>query len=232
MLFKRRDKEPFFRRMGQMIWPRAGWSRASQYVGHRLGRMGASPYSIAAGVATGVAVSFTPFLGLHILAAAIFCLVVRAHVLSSTIGTLIGNPWTFPLMFALTGNVGAAILGEPLGDLVPSWDWNALWDNPGSYLLTLLGTLKPFIVGGLPVAAVAWLITYSLVKRGLVRYRLRRLRRINAKKGSRLRNGLAQVKEKVQTVKEKAQSVKDAHMEKRAIKAQSTTSGDGTAPAE
>jgi len=174
MLFKRREKLPWYQNLRQWVWPQSGWGRAASYVGHRLGRMNATPHAIAAGFASGVAISFTPFLGFHLMGAALMSLILRGHVISSAIGTLIGNPWTFPLIFAATGNLGAWYIGENLDTLMPTWDWAALLDDPLGYLGNLIPGLMPFIYGGIPAFIGSWVVSYILVKRGLLRYRAKR----------------------------------------------------------
>ncbi|MFD1379243.1 DUF2062 domain-containing protein [Fodinicurvata halophila] len=67
MLFRPRSPRPFFKRLRNAIWPRRSWKRSARYVGHRLGRIPSTPYSIAAGFASGAAISFTPLLGFHFL---------------------------------------------------------------------------------------------------------------------------------------------------------------------
>ena len=60
-----------------MLWPRRGWTRMALYIQHRLGRLPGTPYRIAAGFACGAAISFTPFLGLHFVLAALGALALR-----------------------------------------------------------------------------------------------------------------------------------------------------------
>jgi uncharacterized protein (DUF2062 family) len=76
-MFKRRIPLPFYRRLKEIFWPTAGFRRSMRYVAHRLGRLPGTPYRIAAGFACGAAVSFTPFIGFHILLAMLFALLIR-----------------------------------------------------------------------------------------------------------------------------------------------------------
>ncbi len=52
----------------------------------RLRSLKGSPGSIAAGAATGVMVSFTPFIGLHTLLAIVIAWLIRANVLAAAFG--------------------------------------------------------------------------------------------------------------------------------------------------
>ena len=80
----------------------------------RVLRMPGSPYSLAAGFACGVAVSFTPLIGFHLVLAAVLAYLIRANVIASWAGTIFGNPWTFPFIFILLHKVGNYII-EMLG---------------------------------------------------------------------------------------------------------------------
>ena len=64
-----------------------GWRRYEKRMLARLSRLGGTPYSIAAGVACGVAVSFTPFVGLHFVLAVATAWLVRGNVLAGMLGT-------------------------------------------------------------------------------------------------------------------------------------------------
>src|SRR3546814_6570308 len=82
-MFKRRIPLPFHRRARSFLWPRGGWRRSGTYVAHRLRRLPGPPYRIAAGFASGAAISFTPFIGLHFVLATLLALCLkigREHV--------------------------------------------------------------------------------------------------------------------------------------------------------
>lgn len=96
-------------RIRDLIWPRNGFIRAWKYLAIRLSRIAASPHGIAAGFAAGVAISFTPLLGLHIALGCALAFVTRGSILAALLGTLAGNPITFPLFFSATYWVGARI---------------------------------------------------------------------------------------------------------------------------
>ena len=116
MVFKRRNKLSWTRWFAEGIYPRAGWKRAATYIGHRLKRLPGSPYHIARGVGVGVYISFTPFFGLHFVAAALLAILFRGSILAAILGTFFGNPITFP--FIATGSLtfGHWLLS---GDVLP-----------------------------------------------------------------------------------------------------------------
>ncbi len=174
MLFRRRDGLSWWKVFIGWLWPRSGWWRAIQYIFLRVARLQGSTHHIAAGFAAGVAVSFTPFLGLHFLLGFALAWLTRGHLLASAIGTVVGNPWTFPLIFALTGRIGALFLDDAVVHNIPVWSWEALFDAPVIYLSAFLPLVFPLIVGGIPVAIFAWIIVYFPLRSVLRQFRARR----------------------------------------------------------
>jgi uncharacterized protein len=136
--------------------------------------MPGSTHSIAAGIASGAAVSFTPFLGLHFLLGFVLAWIVRGNLLASAFGTAVGNPWTFPLIFALTGEVGALLLGQDVTVNVPALTWDHFWNSPMDYFGSVL---PPLLVGSIPVAILVWLLVYLGFRSLISGYRESRDRR-------------------------------------------------------
>jgi len=182
MLFRRRVNLSFGQKFLGFLWPRSGWVRATKYIWHRVARLPGTPHSIAAGFAAGAAVSFTPFLGLHFLMGFAVAWLTRGNMLASAIGTAVGNPWTFPFIFALTGQVGALILGHDVTAGVPAWSWAELMAAPLHYLSSFLPVVFPLIVGGVPVAIVVWLLFYISLKGLLIGYHANRQQKLKAKR--------------------------------------------------
>ena len=110
-MFIRRNKKSITKKIIDWVWPSTGFSRAFKYLAHRLGRLSATPYQISAGFACGAAVSFTPFIGLHFILSSICAYLIRGSIIASAIGTVVGNPLTFPFIWALTYETGAILLG-------------------------------------------------------------------------------------------------------------------------
>lgn len=164
MLFERRQKLTRWQKIKRFIWPETGFRRANKYLFYRLVRLPGSVHSIAAGVASGAAVSFTPFIGLHFILGFVLAWMTRGNMLASAFGTVIGNPWTFPLIFALTGSIGQNFLGgAPLGT-VEAISFNGLIDDPWNFFIDVFVMLKPFIIGGIPVALIVWFLFYAVMK--------------------------------------------------------------------
>lgn len=177
MVFKRAIARNRVGNIREWVWPRAGWRRTLKYLGYRLVRLDASSHSIAAGVAAGASISFTPFLGLHLFGAFLLAFITRGHLLASVFGTFVGNPWTFPLIFLVTGELGRLILGGDNNQVIPPWSWDAVLYDPFAYFLELMPLLKPYIIGGIPFAFGVWVLVYFTVRRAIDRYRKRKMLR-------------------------------------------------------
>lgn len=173
-MFKRRIPLPIHKRAGAFIWPRGGWRRSGAYVAHRLRRLPGTPYRIAAGFACGAAVSFTPFIGLHFVLGALLALAVRGNVIASAIGTVVGNPWTFPLIWLWTYSLGRWVLGGGHGFKLLPEDLSLMrliFDHPFEVLL-------PMVIGSIPTAVVAWFVFFWPLQRTVAVYQRTRKRRL------------------------------------------------------
>lgn len=173
MVMARRHPRPLLIRMRGWIWPHIGWRRAGRYMLKRLHRLPGTPHSIAAGLASGIAVSFAPLIGLHLLGALALCWLVRGNYLAGAIGSLVGNPWTLPFMFATDYRLGSYLLGRPsLGlHLLAELSWSRLLDD-------LWLVLWPMLVGALPLAVLCGLASYAVLLPLVARIQERRRQRI------------------------------------------------------
>ena len=179
-MFGRRNPIPVHHRVWSVVWPKAGWRRASRYMAHRVRRLPGTPYRIAAGVASGAAVSFTPFIGLHFVAAALLALLLRGNVVASAIGTAVGNPWTFPFIWTWIYTLGQWLMGaDAASDFPATLDLDYIFERP-------LDVLWPMTLGALPTAAVVWITIFWLVRGAVAEYQHVRHNRIRRKVRARL----------------------------------------------
>ncbi|GAK33851.1 hypothetical protein AQ1_01743 [alpha proteobacterium Q-1] len=172
MLFRRKIPLNLWQKMRQMLWPKRGWSRAFLYIWHRLVRLKDSAHGVAAGVASGVAISFTPFMGFHLIGAMGIAFAARGNVLAAWAGTLVGNPWTFPFIWMGTYRLGNWIIGGTMGEAAASGlSFDLLVHHPTQALGPLL---LPMAIGGLPLALISWFVTYWLARRSIERFQAAR----------------------------------------------------------
>ena len=197
-MFNRREKLGPLRRLSRLLWPAMGWRRTGYYLKHRIGRLPGSPYQIAAGFACGAAISFSPFVGLHFIIGGIWAWLFKSNIISSAIGTVIGNPWTFPFIWTWIYHCGVW-MGAGSGsksDSIKELDLGTLFANIFGAMLA--GDIKllvdtagpvfwPMLIGSLPTMCVIWLVFYFLLKAMVESYQ----------KGRILRRGL-KIKEKIE----------------------------------
>lgn len=154
----------------------------------QLKRLQGTPYSIAAGFACGVAISFTPFIGLHLVMAAIIAWLIRGNVVSSAIGTLIGNPWTFPFIWIAVLSTGRFLLGD--ASAVGNVNFIRIFESASKALITfdfrnfgrdVWPIFFPMLIGCIPYFIVAWFVSYELIKTTLDKIALRRAKRSQMK---------------------------------------------------
>lgn len=193
-MFRRRNPLPTLRWLQGLLWPRTGWRRFFVYYLRRLTRLSGTPHNIAAGVASGAAISFTPFVGLHVVLGALLALIVRGNLLAMMAGTLIGNPWTFPFIWVASYEVGQYLLGGHAGGVQPApWSFadvagyvaavarQASTDGPWPMVKHLATDLRvvawPMLVGGIPLGIITGLLIYFPLARAIGFYQLARQRR-------------------------------------------------------
>lgn len=203
-MFKRRHPLPILKRAGGWLWPRIGWRRSGAYVAHRLRRLPGTPYRVAAGFASGAAISFTPFIGLHFVLAALLALLIRGNVVAAAIGTVVGNPWTFPLIWLWIYTLGNWILGGPgLTALPDNLSFHHFIESP-------LRVFLPMVVGGIPTAIVAWFVFFWPLQSTIAEYQKARRRRLR----KRLEKMLHHEAERPRAVKPKPVLAKTAKYER------------------
>ena len=160
-----------------------GWRRYWDYLKIRVARIKGSPYAIAAGFAAGSAVSFTPLMGFHFMLGFVLAWITRASYIASAIGTVVGNPWTFPFIWVLIYGAGVWVLEAthevPFVDAFISYFFGMGWFEKiveQSFTLDAIfndfdGTVSriwskpvallfPMLVGGVPVGVVAWFLSF------------------------------------------------------------------------
>ena len=205
-MFARRTPLPLLRRIGGVFWPSAGWRRATSYIAHRVRRLPESPYRIAAGFASGAAISFTPFIGAHFIGAAMLALLLRGNVVASAIGTIVGNPWTFPFIWAWIYSLGSWLTGgDVIADLPKVLSLQYIFDRPWEVFL-------PMAIGGVLTAIVAWFVFFWPIHGAVTEYQRARQWRIRrkakARRGHPTRAAVAEVIGGAEIVKE-AEAVKE-----------------------
>lgn len=192
MVFKRRDKPPFPVRLREWIYPRRGYRRGIEYLGHRVRRLPDTPHRIALGFACGAFISFTPLFGFHLVFGAALAWLLGGNIVASVIGTLVGNPVTTPFIAALSLTLGRRILGHGVSGrdfgriaeafsqaVIGIWEsflsvfgfGHAQWHKLSLFFYDMAW---PYLVGGLLPGVVAGIVSYYLVRPLVGAYQARR----------------------------------------------------------
>ena len=118
------------------------------------------PEPIAIGLAWGAAVSFTPLLGFHILICFLGTYLMKGNLLAAAAGTVIGNPWTFPIFF---------FLAYKLGSLFYNNNIMKFEINISFWMENFEEIFIPTLIGSIPLSIFAWVITYRVSKYFLIK---------------------------------------------------------------
>ena len=178
MLFRRRIQEDRLTRLRVSMLPRRNYARSMRYYGKRVMRIRATPHAIAAGVAAGAFASFTPLMGFHFILSFALAFALRGSMIAAAFGTAVGNPLTFPMIWAGTLGLGRWILGiegngdaARFGEVFAQNGFAALWDP----------WIKPMLVGGIPLGLVVGCVFYVVTRLAVGAFQTRRAARQAAK---------------------------------------------------
>ena len=175
-MFRRRVPLSFVGRVKEILWPRKGFSRLYSYLVQRLLRMPGSAYSLASGFACGVAVSFTPLVGFHFLLACGLAYFIRGNMATALLGTIFGNPWTFPIIFVLLHEIGERLI-HYFG-LFSQLTIPEKGDVYGQFMAYFI----PMALGGVLMFIASWVISFLICYWGIVSWREHRIKKRQKKK--------------------------------------------------
>ncbi len=175
-LFKSRKKKSLSQIFKDSLWPSLGFKRLVRYLFLRVLRLQSSPLSIATGLAIGVAISFTPLLGAHIIISLGLSWLLRANKFATLLGTFVGNPWTLPFMLFLSYRTGLISIhffhkffpNIPLSShllAAPLFNFKDIYEHPSAFFFpTLFGSLPLGIGVGLSVFCISFTLLKSYRK--------------------------------------------------------------------
>jgi len=180
LVFKRREKRSLLQRALDFVYPRGGWGRAFHYLRHRVRRLPDSPERIARGIFAGVFTAFTPFYGLHFIAAALIARLMNGNIWAALAATFFGNPLTYIPIGVVSLKVGHFLLGSRFDEEVNTSllgkfygagkdlfsNFLALFNEAEANWAKLAvfyhEVFLPYLVGGIVPGIVAGLVCYYL----------------------------------------------------------------------
>jgi uncharacterized protein (DUF2062 family) len=176
MIFKRRERLPFWNRVRGFFAPKKGWRRGFEYIGRRVQRLPDTPHNIALGFACGAFASFTPLFTLHIALAVGLAWLFRSNLIAGAFGTVVGNPITFPFIAASSLRIGNWMLGKEDG--VEDVGHLTLAYVKEHFLDFFLSIFMPYLVGGAGPGILCAIGCYYLLRPIVATYQKRRRLRI------------------------------------------------------
>lgn len=134
-----------------------------------------SPDRVAAAIALGVGIGFSPFMGIHFVLAVGLAFLFKLNKVDAALGQFVGNPWTLPPVFAAGYALGRILLGFDRTE-VPNLPWDRLLHRDFWHAFTG-STLRPrlasFLVGTLVLATLIGLAAFVVVRAALRIYHRR-----------------------------------------------------------
>jgi uncharacterized protein len=174
-LFKRRIKLPLSENLRNRLWPRQGLRRTLHYWRHRVTRLPGTPHSIAAGVASGISMSFMPP-GLHMVMAAGLSFITRGNVIAGTlISVAFGNPVMTALLIGLDLGLGELLIGKRQRAVAGEISLLELFQHPVDSF-SRFG--MPFLLGAILLSVLSWIVTYFVMIRVVNFAHARRAKRL------------------------------------------------------
>ena len=141
--------------------------RIISYYKLRLARLPDSNYAISSGFACGAMVSFTPLLGLHFVLAVIFAYLIRGNFIAALIGTVVGNPITFPFIWGLIYKIGTYLTNIKLQKITHEINFDMIVNQTYDIFF-------PMLVGGIIIGPLVWIITYYVIYSFVASFKKRR----------------------------------------------------------
>ncbi len=153
----------------------------------RFVRLRGTPQQISLGLSLGIMVGMTPFLGAHTLIAVFLASLLKWSKITATIGVMITNPFTAPLIYPVTYKLGNMVTG--FSD--PS-QWSKIFESGGVVALMknspliIIDLIVGGMIVGIPLAIVTYYLVLGTVTRARMRIEIRRARRAAAKKAKKM----------------------------------------------
>jgi len=175
-------KLPVIRAFRRRRHYRLSWRRRAKLLLLDLLGREESPERVAAAIALGVGIGFSPFIGFHFWFALGLAFLLRLNKVDTVLGQFAGNPWTIPPVFVVGYRLGNVLLGYGEAEM-PNLPWDRLFHR--DFWQAFRGPafaprLSSFLLGTLAVAAVIAFVTY-FAARALLRLYHRRHPRVAAR---------------------------------------------------
>ncbi len=124
------------------------------------------PREVALGLALGLFIAMSPFMGLHTAIALCLAALFKWNKISAAVGVWLSNPLTAPVIYSATWFVGTKITGTTLAENLPH---TFSFKTSSQLLLKTPAILETLTIGGIivgiPLAIVAYYIAFGVIKK-------------------------------------------------------------------
>lgn len=132
----------------------------------RFVKIRGTPPEIALGLALGLFVAMSPFMGLHTAIAVCLAAVLKWNKISAAIGVWLSNPLTAPVIYGATWFAGSKITGATLAENLPhTFSFKASLQ----FLLNTPAILSTLTIGGIvlgiPLSILGYYVAFGIVQK-------------------------------------------------------------------
>lgn len=169
MRFSSRRRQNKWHELREFVWPSMGIRRLIRYYWLSLVRLRDTPSQITRGLVAGIVVCFTPLPITHIFQGMLIAWMIRGNVLAAMITSWVGNPWTYPFMWAIAYQAGHLlydVMGWDMMAVPTSLSWGEFWDVLVNHPFDVM---VPWVLGGYAVAIVVSPILFYAIRPLIVR---------------------------------------------------------------
>ena len=134
-----------------------------------------TPDQISLGMALGMFIGMTPFMGFHTITAVAMASIFGWSKIAAGIGVFITNPFTAPIIYSFTYQLGSKITGysDP-AKLASLFKDDGLIALIKSSPMIIIDLLIGGIIIGIPVAIIGYYVTFKIVTDAREKWRKRR----------------------------------------------------------
>jgi len=157
----------------------------------KLNAIKGNPIDIAKGFATGAAVSVTPFVGFHALISLAVAKMSHQNGLAAVLGTILGNPWTFPLIWYADFHLGKLILYQDtisqninFISIFKELYHTVIMLDFSRFFSDIYPIFLPMLIGCIPLYIVVWFTFFKILEKTLIK------QQNNGENGHDIRTGL------------------------------------------
>ncbi len=130
--------------------------RSLRYYWLKFLRMQDTPHRIALGIAIGMFINFTPFVGFHTILAVLSFFLLPVNRIATLSAVWLNTPWTVPVLLALDYKLGSWLMACPA-----TWT-NFNFTSFQSLLEFGCATFMPMLYGGIILGLLGAVLSYAL----------------------------------------------------------------------